>query len=186
MATLRKRNSKWHVQIRRAGHPSQSKSFLAKADAHAWARHIEGEMDKAALPLDTRVLERMTLADLITRYRDTVTINKRGVASESKRLDVFLRDKWTHKPLNQITAQTFASYRDARLKQVRPATVVRELGILRSIFETARNEWNMPIVENPLVRVRKPKQTTTNIRVACDQFTLSIMANLSAYLELYF
>lgn len=158
MATLRKRNSKWHVQIRHAGHPSQSKSFLSKADAHVWARHIEGEMDKAALPIDTRVLEQMTVADLITRYKDTVTINKRGVASESKRLEVFLRYKWANKPLNQITAQTFASYRDARIKQVRPATVVRELGILRSVFETARNEWNIPIPENPLVRVRKPKQ----------------------------
>lgn len=97
MATLRKRNNKWHVQIRRIGHPSQSKSFLSKADAHVWARHIEGEMDKAALPIDnTRVLEQMTVADLITRYRDNVTINKRGVASESKRLEVFLRYKWAN------------------------------------------------------------------------------------------
>lgn len=158
MATYRKRSNKWHVQVRRTGHPSQSKSFISKTDAQKWVRQIEGEMDQAVFPIDTRVLEQLTVADLIARYRDTVTINKRGVASETKRLEVFLRYKWTNKPLNQITAQTFASYRDTRLKQVRPATVVRELGILRSIYETARNEWNIPIPENPLVRVRKPKQ----------------------------
>ena len=59
MATLRKRNSKRHVQIRRAGHPSQSKSFLSKADAHKWARQVEGDIDKSAFPIDTRALEQL-------------------------------------------------------------------------------------------------------------------------------
>ena len=115
-------------------------------------------MDKAILPIDTRILEQLTLADLIKRYKDTVTINKRGGASEKIRLKAFLRDKWTSKPLNQITPQTFSNFRDERLKKVRPGTVIRELGILRSIYETARNEWDLPIPENPLVKVRKPKQ----------------------------
>ena len=74
MATYRKRNNKWHVQVRRAGHPSQSKSFISKTDAHKWVRQIEGEMDKAILPVDTRILEQLTLADLIKRYRETVTV----------------------------------------------------------------------------------------------------------------
>lgn len=158
MATFRKRNNKWHVQVRRVGHPSQSKSFISKTDAHKWVRQVEGSMDKAILPVDTRILEQLTLADLIQRYIDNVTINKRGEASEKIRLKAFIRDKWTNKPLNQITPQTFSSFRDRRLKTVRPGTVIRELGILRSIYETARNEWDIPIPENPLVKVRKPKQ----------------------------
>lgn len=158
MATLRKRNNKWHVQIRRVGTPSRSKSFLSKSDAQKWARQTESELDNATLSHDTHILEQTTLADLLIRYRDTVTINKRGVASESKRLDVFLRYGWANEPLSKVTAQTFAHFRDARLKQVQPATVVRELGILRSVYETARNEWDFPIPENPLARVRKPSQ----------------------------
>lgn len=47
MATFRKRNDKWHVQVRRAGHPSQSKSFISKTDAHKWVRQVEGDMDTA-------------------------------------------------------------------------------------------------------------------------------------------
>ena len=164
MATFRKRNDKWHVQVRRAGHPSQSKSFISKTDAHKWVRQVEGDMDKAILPIDTRILEQLTLADLIKRYKDTVTINKRGATSEKIRLKAFLRDEWTNKPLSQITAQTFASFRDERLKKVRPGTVIRELGILRSIYETARNEWDLPIPENPLVKVRKPKQPNARDR----------------------
>jgi len=75
MATFRKRNDKWHVQVRRTGHPSQSKSFISKTDAQKWVRQIEGDMDKAILPIDKRLLEQLTLADLIKRYRDNVTMN---------------------------------------------------------------------------------------------------------------
>jgi hypothetical protein len=110
-------------------------------------------MDKAVFPIDKRILEELTAADLIARYRDTVAINKRGYASELKRLEVFLRYDWANKPLSQITTQTFASFGDKRLKQVRPATVVRELGILRSIYETAPNEWDIPIL-GPVLAIR--------------------------------
>jgi hypothetical protein len=37
MASLRYRNNKWQVQVRRYGHPPQSKSFRSKADAQRWA-----------------------------------------------------------------------------------------------------------------------------------------------------
>jgi len=33
MATIRKRNGKWHVQIRRYGYPSQNKTFISKKTA---------------------------------------------------------------------------------------------------------------------------------------------------------
>jgi len=38
MATLRKRNGRWQVQVRRSGAGSLSKTFNLKADALKWAR----------------------------------------------------------------------------------------------------------------------------------------------------
>lgn len=38
MATIRKRNQKWHVQIRRKGMSSLTRSFAQRADALEWAR----------------------------------------------------------------------------------------------------------------------------------------------------
>ena len=78
MATLRKRNNKWHVPVRRNGQPSQYNSFISKTDAHKWARQIEGEMDKAVFPIDKRILEELTAADLFKRYRDTVFVLAEG------------------------------------------------------------------------------------------------------------
>jgi hypothetical protein len=38
MATIRKRGEKWHVQVRRKGWGSVTRSFLKKADAETWTR----------------------------------------------------------------------------------------------------------------------------------------------------
>ncbi len=157
MATFRKRNDRWHVQVRRAGYQTLTKSFTSKADAQKWARQVEVDIDSGRYNSPDNVLERTTLRDLMLRYRDEVTLKKRGQSSERIRIDAFLRHSWVHIPLSKLKAQTFASYRDERLKSVKPATVVRELGILRSIIETAQTEWCFPLPENPLTKVKKPK-----------------------------
>jgi hypothetical protein len=47
MATIRNRGEyPREVQIRRKGYPAQRKTFETKADARAWARMIESEMDR--------------------------------------------------------------------------------------------------------------------------------------------
>ena len=38
MASIRKRGSSWHVQIRQSGQPSLTRSFKKKPDAVAWGR----------------------------------------------------------------------------------------------------------------------------------------------------
>lgn len=157
MATIRNRNGKWQAQVRRNGHTPRSKSFLSKRDAEKWARQMEAELDATALAFDPRVLERTTVRDLLGRYREEVTVSKRGHASENKRLDSFLRQTWVDKPLSKATPQVFSRYRDERLRTVSPGTVIRDLGLLRAIFETARLEWDVPLAENPVAKVRKPK-----------------------------
>jgi hypothetical protein len=141
MASLRYRNGKWQVQVRRHGHLPQARSFQSKADAQRWARHLEAELDRTLIPDDNRVLNTITVADVLTRYRDTVTSTKRGCASETLRIRVLLRQSWCGLPLAKITPTTFSRYRDERLKRVRPGTVIRDLGLLRTIFETAKREW---------------------------------------------
>lgn len=66
MASIRYRNDKWQVQVRRYGHTPQSKSFQAKADAQRWARHVEAELDRTLIPNDPRVLNTVTVADVLS------------------------------------------------------------------------------------------------------------------------
>lgn len=157
MATLRNRNGKWQVQVRRYGHAPRSKSFLSKSDAQKWARRVETQLDAAVTPCDPRTLERTTVREILLRYRDAVTVDKRGEASERKRIDLFLRQPWAQLPLIRVTPQVFSRFRDQRLTAVRPSTVIRDLGLLRAIFEIARQEWDFPFPENPLANVKKPR-----------------------------
>ena len=46
MASIRFRNGRYHAQIRRRGYPQQTKSFITKRDATAWARQAETQLDQ--------------------------------------------------------------------------------------------------------------------------------------------
>ena len=41
MASIRKRNSRWEVRVRRSGYPTQTKTFTHKSSAQMWAREAE-------------------------------------------------------------------------------------------------------------------------------------------------
>ncbi len=177
MASLRKRNDKWQAQVRRTGHQPRSKSFQVRADALRWIRQTEQELDRAGLAYDPSCLERMTVADLLRRYLAEITPNKRGRASEAKRIEVFLRENWANLCLARITPQTFTQHRDKRKHQVEAGTVIRELGLLHAVFEVARREWDLPLAENPLAKVRKPKAAAgRSRRLAADELSALLAA----------
>ena len=157
MASLRKRNGKWQVQIRRAGSPHVAKSFTKKTDALEWARHMETLADRSALPANMNSLKGVTVGDLLIRYRDEVVSQKRSRDVKTAILNAFLRLKIARTALSEIGPHHFAAYRDGRLGVVKPATVSRELGIIQHAFNIAEREWNYPIQANPLSSIRKPK-----------------------------
>jgi integrase len=154
MATIRKRGRKWQVQIRRLGLHPVSRSFHIRKDAELWARQMELEADRYGLPSDPKALQRVTLRELVERYRDTVSVRKRGYEIERIVLNAFLRQPFCRKRLSDIRTQDFALYRDQRLKEVKPNTLKRQLCSLQHMFEVARDEWGLPIQENPLHKLK--------------------------------
>jgi integrase len=56
-----------------------------------------------------------------------------------------------------VTPEGFAVYRDQRLKLVRAGTINREFGLIQRIWEVAKAEWAIPLADNPVKAVRKPK-----------------------------
>ncbi len=91
MATFRKRNGKWQVQVRIQGARPASNTFYHKQDAENWARQTEIEIQRGTYRADVARLENLNLSDLIKRYRDTVTPLKRGKTNETIRLNALLR-----------------------------------------------------------------------------------------------
>lgn len=154
MATIRNRNQKWQVQVRRKGETPFSRTFGLRKDAELWARQMERQADRRDLPKDPRLLEQFTLGELVVRYRDTVSIRKRGADIEHCVLNAFLRHPMCSKSIANITVADFATYRDQRLKQIKPISLKRQLAVIHNLFEIARDEWGLPIKENPLEKLR--------------------------------
>jgi len=116
MATIRKRAGKFQVQVRRLGCPALSKTFHSLQDARLWARQMEIKADRKELPDDPRALDRLTLGDLVVRYRNGVTPRKRGMDVERIVLTAFLRHPICLKRVSDLSSADFALYRDERLK----------------------------------------------------------------------
>lgn len=140
MASIRKRGDKWHVQVRRKHYPTQTRTFSRKGDAMAWATETERQVERRGLPTDPRMLDRLTVSDLVTRFRDNVVPLRRGRHNETIILNAFLRHQTATTKLSELGATQFATYRDERLLTVKAATINRELGLIQRVFEIARRE----------------------------------------------
>jgi len=132
--------------VRRKAIAPQCKSFDRRIDALRWARQLEAEADRAGLLGDGPEADRMTLGELLTRYRDQVSPQKRSAASERARILGMLRRSIAQLTLRNLTSSAIACYRDKRLKDVSPPTVVRELSIISHAIDVSAREWGIRLL----------------------------------------
>ncbi|HET9403805.1 MAG TPA: hypothetical protein VFO57_04415 [Burkholderiales bacterium] len=158
MATIRQRQSgKWQAIVRRKGHLPVSRSFLNKADGERWARQTESEMDRGVF-VDRTPAEHITVGELIDRYLTEVTPLKRSAPSERRRLKL-LKDRFGRLAAASLKASHVSAYRDERVNAgIAGATVVKDLNSLSHVLEVAIKDWSLPLANNPVKLVRKPRQ----------------------------
>ena len=156
LASITKRGRYWRAQIVRRGYPPQYRTFDSRAEAEAWSRALESEMDRGSFV--SRVeSEKTTLAEALQRYEREISVNKAHPQQDHQRIRHWLRQDLAHHFLANIRGVDFAKYRDDRLALGRAANTVRlELALVGHLFEIARKEWGMEGLMNPLKNIRKP------------------------------
>lgn len=100
----------------------------------------------------------------LQKYKNTVSILKKGFEQERYRIEQLCRSELGNKPTHKITSVDIAEYRDLRLSEINPrtkkplspASVRLELSLLSSVFDICRIEWGY-CEGNPVTNVRKPK-----------------------------
>jgi len=163
MATLRKRsNGHWQARVRKANQ-SITKTFINKVDAERWAKQIEVEIQKGSYT-NLMLAERTTFAEIIERYIAEVLPTMRGGKADYIRLKALARRPIAKLNMISLTPQKIAQHRDERLKEIAPATVIRELSYFSSIITYARKEWGINI-NNPVSLVSKPKNPQGRSRI---------------------
>ncbi len=93
---------------------------------------------------DRRFIRRfkgITVADIVSRYRDEVVPRKRGADRETLTLNAFLRHPLALVALSDVTTGMVSAYCAERLRRVKPGTLNRELDILRLQLARGRERF---------------------------------------------
>ena len=190
MATFRKRpgprgRTVWQAQIIRRGHERQYKTFDGKAEAEAWARQIEGEMDRGVF-VSRAEAESTTLAEALVRYRDEITPRKKATtaACERDRIRTWAASPLGARSLASIRGRDVAAYVQQRQNDGYGANTIRlELALLSHLFNTARTAWGMESLSNPveIVKGQRPRLPPGRDRRLQDDEHARLLCAAQAY-----
>jgi integrase len=164
MAYIKKRGDYWRAEVRRKGHKPTYRTFDSQAEAQKWARRVESEIDTGYY-VDHSEAEQTTLREALERYRKEVAAKKKHPKQENGRIDRWLKHDLCYRTLANLKGVDFARYRDARRAQGRAENSIRlELQLVSHLYETARKEWGMEGLLNPLKNIRKPSASSARDR----------------------
>jgi integrase len=159
MASIKQyRGKTWRAIVRRKGFPVESKTFPNKRDAQAWAASVEARMGVSAHdPLQLAQARITTVKNLFERYRDEVVPSMKG-RNEPGVVKRLIRDAaFMTLLLDKVRPDDIRAWRDARVKDIAPASVHRELATISAVFTYAMKEWGVPLAANPCFAVTRFK-----------------------------
>ncbi|REG86738.1 site-specific integrase [Marinomonas pollencensis] len=156
----------WCAQVSVKGKRKTKRGFSTKREAQAWASDLEREAKEST---SSDIPDR-PFSKALERYRDTVSVTKRGQKFEIRRIERWLgksadepADPLCFISLQDIQSKHFAEWRDRRLQKVAVGTVLREWTVLSSICSQCAKEWGW-LKENPMTRVKRPKEPDARTR----------------------
>lgn len=167
MATYQKRGRSWRAIVRKKTTEtttSVTKTFDTKAEAVKWATALEAKIDEGQTVERAREAAKAevtmpSMASLLDRYADEISPQKRGTRWEQIRLKMLVRRfPIFQRQASGITGPDMADWRDERLKEVAPASVRRELGLISAVYKVAIKEWRLGLTENPCRLITWPKK----------------------------
>jgi len=189
MATITKRKSgKWTAEVRT--HKKYiSKTFIKKSNASNWAKEIEYQLDREQYE-DFSESVRITLGELITRYRDEITSTKKGAKEEKYKLNFILRNKIVKCRVLSLKTKQILEFKND-IKETRAASTVNKyIHYIYTIWETARVQWDIALPSrNPVSLVKKEKVTDKidriltpeeyqDLLVACSKSNLAFLPEI--------
>ena len=172
MATITQRDDKWQAKVRRNGQQA-SGTFSRKTDADAWARKVEGEMERGEW-YDMGEADKTSLIDALDRYEKAKTLSKKSANREKVRIKSLKANlKFANTRLSKITSSNISSFVDhERSRGLADSSIRLDLALLSNLFTVARKEWDMPGLRNPVKEITQPKPSNARTRrLAGDEET---------------
>ncbi|WP_373989917.1 site-specific integrase [Duganella sp. BuS-21] len=184
MPTIRKKGEgQYHVQIRKRGYPTQTKTFTKEADAKRWATIIESEMERGVF-VSRSEAEATLVRDVLQRFADEVLPTKRSEQSDKSRIKTLIEAFGDYR-LASLNSTQVAAFRDQRLQVVGPQSVIHEINLLNRALKSASMDWGIALPGGlPTAQVRKPtKPRGRERRVTQAELTKILTATESTELR---
>jgi integrase len=127
-----------------------SKSFDSRAQAKAWAEDLEAGI------VPPPGAKKQTLGAAMLKFAREVSPKNRGHRWEVVRLLKLGRDPIAEVPVSELQRAQLADWRDRNLAAgLKPASVSREMTLLRQVLRAARVDWGW-LQHDPLHELRPP------------------------------
>ncbi len=183
MATIRKRFSgKFTVEIRKKGYQKQYKTFLCRSDAVKWAKSIESDMDRNIFE-DYSDASTTTLRDILIKYRDDVTVLKKGARSETYKINKLINHKIAQVSLLRLKSSHIASLKKD-LKDKAPQTIKHYIQQISVVWNTAKREWGITLPAiNPCSMVTMPRVNNQREQILTYKQWNKLYNNCSNYIK---
>ena len=88
------------------------------------------------------------LKDTLRRYRDEVTVSKKGAKQETYKINKLMRNKICNYSLARLTPNKIAKLRNELSLSSAPATVNKYLTLISVALNTAKNKWDIFLLTN--------------------------------------
>jgi integrase len=187
MASIQKRNGSYRVRIKRAGESTLSQTFLTRNEALQWAKETQAKVN-LGLYVAALTLSCKTFAEAAICYRDTHSIHKRIIRSETYRLNILIK-RWGNLPVEQVNKSAILALRDDLLKTGRSGeTINHYFNTISKLFQMLEGDWDLEIA-NPIKGIKRmPPSQGRSKRVnaelesllssGCDQLRLPLLRSI--------
>lgn len=170
MATISKRGDyQYRVQVRRKGHPTQNKTFNYLADAEAWARMVESEMDRGVF-LSRSETESTTIEYIAKKYIKEESPRKKNKVEDVRLLNVVIK-KFGSYYIAGIQSKMIAEWKEElKEKGLAGSTINHHLNTLSGLIQHAITEWGYVMPMNPCRLVKRmPEAKPRDRRLLPDE-----------------
>lgn len=153
MASILKVGDAWRAQVRGKGHKSMSETFPTKAQAAAWARKFEAEMDAQRFN-DVRGLANITLKELIEWHFEEIGSTHQFGKNKKAVLRIWARDHGDLS-LDKLTSDHLTTFmRNRRKTATSGVTISIDLTYPARVLRSARDLRKLPLDVNVVKAAR--------------------------------
>src|SRR6056300_887301 len=183
------KSGRWLFEIQKIGYPRLSKSFEDLRIGKKWARKIENAIELGSYE-DLTLASKTTIKSLLIKYRDEITLNKKGFREETSKLNLLIKNEIAAHTITQLKAHHLYKLKKEFSETRAPATVNKYIHMLHNVWNTAKRVWGITLpAYNPFELVQLEKVDNARDRVlskeeysklieACEQSYLPIIKDI--------